>query len=335
MYRIRQLAALLVIACLSTACLASAAIAPAIASTGSGAGQSQAELLQWIDSYRLKPDVKDVPRAVKAMSGLGLFTGQDKAAFFIGFLAGVLGDNPKTARRHIRKLLPLPANEQAVIIKAIAFSGLPDWREILGELQPQFEARRVLLVKYLAGDALPLQQLTLDAEPNLLDTLWGYYYATGRFEPVIQIISSLDWVAREDEPDKLTIGSMVKWTLAANAGRNDELLKLYRMQVAHQPLTVAAELQDVIDAVEDFDPDRIRREETKKLDEIARRPPKSNEDGSWSRWAAKAGSTVISLGCVVASAAGQAEIAAPCIVAGALYSAGSNLYFDSPWDATK
>ena len=297
--------------------------------------ESQGAILQWIDQYRLHPKPARLPDAVKALSRFGLFSGQDKAAFFIGFMAGVIQKNPKSAERLVNKMLPLPDGEQAVVVKAIAFSGLADWKVLLTKVEPKLAARKVLITKYLHDDLLPLPALQLDAEPNLLDTLWGNYYATGGKEPIVQIISALHWAEQDDDVEQLTIGNAVKWTLAANAARNGTLLKLYYQQVAEQPLAAATGLQDVIDAVEDFDPERVRRDGQKVMEAALRKPAAKPETGSsMTRWATKAGSTVISLGCVVAGATGHAEIAAPCVVAGALYSAGSSLYFDSPWDTT-
>ena len=297
--------------------------------------ESQGAILQWIDGYRLHPTPRRLPEAVKALSRLGQFSGQDKAAFFIGFMAGVIAKNPKSAERLVNKMLPLPEGEEAVVVKAIAFSGLPDWKVLLTKIEPKISARKVIITKYLHDDLLPLPVLPLDAEPNLLDTLWGNYYATGSPEPVMQIISALHWTEQDDDVERLTIGNAVKWTLAANAARNGALLKLYYSQVGQLQLADATPLQDIIDAVEDFDPERVRRDGQKVMEAAMRKPStKPDAGGGLTRWATKAGSTAISLGCVVAGVTGHAEIAAPCVVAGALYSAGSSLYFDSPWDTT-
>ena len=68
------------------------------------------------------------------MRELGLFADEEKAWFCTGFIAGVLGDNPKDGPGLVAKMLPMPDKEQAVIIRAIAYSGRPDWRELLEQI---------------------------------------------------------------------------------------------------------------------------------------------------------------------------------------------------------
>ena len=65
----------------------------------------------------------------------GLFTDEEKAAFCTGFIAGVLGANPKDGPTLVAKMLPMPDKDQAVMIRAIAYSGRPDWRELLDQVQ--------------------------------------------------------------------------------------------------------------------------------------------------------------------------------------------------------
>ena len=52
------------------------------------------ELLRWINGYRLKPEPKRLPAAVKAMAAFGVTKDMDQAGVYIGFTAGVIGSNP-------------------------------------------------------------------------------------------------------------------------------------------------------------------------------------------------------------------------------------------------
>ena len=47
------------------------------------------ELLKWINTYRLNPEPKRLPQAVKAMSDFGATKDMDQAGVYIGFTAGV------------------------------------------------------------------------------------------------------------------------------------------------------------------------------------------------------------------------------------------------------
>lgn len=293
-------------------------------------------LLEWVYSYRSKPSPKQVPEAVQAMKKLGLFRDTDKADFFVGFIAGVLGENPRSARRLIKGMFPMPPKEQAVIIKAIAWSGLSHWPELMNEFAPRMPHRKALIDEYLSGQRPTLMMAPLETGPSVLYALWGYYVATGNYEPVARIIPALDWAQGNEETDgafmrrmksalnwsqdkndfhKANVGGTAKWTLVSHAERDRDLIDFYRVQIDYQNERVAGKLREVIAAAETFESERIRKEELFAIEQIKRRDP----NAGFNR-ATTVGSVAIATGCVAATAAGQAAIAVPCIVTGAVYS---------------
>jgi len=52
------------------------------------------ELLSWINGYRINPEPKRLPAAIKAMQQFGITKDMDQAGVYIGFTAGVFGSNP-------------------------------------------------------------------------------------------------------------------------------------------------------------------------------------------------------------------------------------------------
>ena len=46
--------------------------------------------------------------------------------------------------------------------------------------------------------------LTFASNQDLLDTLWGYYFATGSHVPIQRIMQMLPWSKSRDTVDKLT-----------------------------------------------------------------------------------------------------------------------------------
>ena len=78
-------------------------------------------------------------------------------------------------------MLPMPDKDQAVLIRAIAFSGRPDWRDLLDQIQGAHAAARPLINSYLSGKAKPLMEVELSDGPSVVYTLWGYYVATGQY----------------------------------------------------------------------------------------------------------------------------------------------------------
>ena len=132
---------------------------PGAARQGSGRAAEQAAvcqlaaLLKWINGYRAKPEPERLPQAVQAMSALGLFRDLEAGGVYVGFMAGVLGDNPKTAEKLITLMFPMPPEDQVVVVRAIAYSGLADWKVLLGKFAERMPARKVLIDRHLAGQA--------------------------------------------------------------------------------------------------------------------------------------------------------------------------------------
>jgi hypothetical protein len=298
-------------------------------------------LMDWISNYRKHKTPSRVPAAVHAMQDFGLFGDEEKAWFCTGFIAGVLGSNPKDGPGLIPRMFPLPDKEQAVIIRAIAYSGRPDWRELLEKNSSRMPLRHPLIDDFLAGKRPILMELPLDhgGSPGIY-ALWGYYVATGQHEPVVRIMQALRWSKNKDDSgfsfrkvfsgwgrdpsavEKITTGGTAKWTLASYAERDRELLSLYRAEYDRQPEDVAKPLKDVIEAAEIFESEKIRKDQFGAIED-AQKAQMTNEAGMSK--GATAGSIAIATGCVAASALGQAYIALPCVLGGALYTGAVKL----------
>lgn len=284
-------------------------------------------VLRFIDRYRANPDPNAVPDVVKAMSTMGLFKDMEGAGVHVGFIGGVLGTNPKTAEALISRMFPMPPEDQVAIVRAIAYSGLPEWKELLGKFVERMPARAVLIERYMSGKLPVLQASPMEKGPSILDANWGYYFATGEWAPVDRIITTLAWSKEENDIEKLTLAGMTKWTLANNASRDTDLLKHMKDQAATvRDKLVVTTLKDIIEAVETSDTARIRKEAVASIDELRAKGPLKNRNMSW--WA-QAGSTLIAAGCIAAAALGQVEFGIPCIVGGPLSTAAAKYLIPS------
>jgi hypothetical protein len=306
-----------------------------------GSFSSVERLMDWVSNYRKHKNPSRVPAAVHAMREFGLFGDEEKAWFCTGFIAGVLGSNPKDGPGLIPRMFPMPDKEQAVIIRAIAYSGRPEWRELLEKNADRMPLRRPLIDDFLNGSRPTLMELPLDhgGSPGIY-ALWGYYVATGQHAPVVRIMEALRWSKNKSDSgfsfrkifsgwgsdpsalDKITTGGTAKWTLASYAERDRELINLYRAEYQRQPEEVSKPLKDVIEAAEIFESEKIRKDQFGAIED-AQRSQLSNEAGMSK--GATAGSIAIATGCVAASALGQAYIALPCVLGGALYTGAVKL----------
>jgi hypothetical protein len=319
-----------------------AAPGPPSASPAPHAFSTPERLLDWMSNYRKHPRPSQVPAAVHAMFEFGLFSEEEKQWFCIGFIAGVLGNNPKDGPKLIAQMFPMPDKEQAVIIRAIAYSGRPDWRELLEKNSSRMPLRRPLIDDFLNGKRPILMQLPLDTggSPGIY-ALWGYYVATGQHQPVLRIMDALRWSKNKSDSgfswrkifsgwgndpsavEKITTGGTAKWTLASYAERDRELLALYRAEQASQPEEIAKPLEDVIEAAEAFESEKIRKDQFGAIEDATRQKMTSDMTGTTK--GVTAGSIAIATGCVAATALGQAQIAIPCVIGGALYTGAAKL----------
>ena len=276
-------------------------------------------VLKWINGYRSAPEPEKLPDAVRAMGEYGLLRELDQAGLHVGFIGGVLATNPGDAPRLIAQMFPMPPEDQVILIKAIAFSGMPNWKAVLSAFAERMPARQVLIAKYLYGDGQTLFALPLDEGSFVLDSHWGFYFGSGSEAAVGRIVSALAWMSEGDSVDKLTIAAMAKWTLASNATRDKELLDTLKGQMNVQASEVARiHLRDVILAAETFETAKIRRDAVAAIDQLKARGPESARNYAW--WG-QAGQTVLALGCVAASAMGQVQLGIPCVVGGAVSTA--------------
>jgi hypothetical protein len=308
------IAAVLACACV---CLLGAGLADAKQKAGAKSPpfKSAEQVLQWINNYRHDPEPKRLPAAVTAMRELGLLKDIEQSGIYIGFIAGVIGTaSPADAEALIAEMFPMPPPDQIVVVKAIAYSGSADWKDLMGKFVERMPARKFVIEQYLYGKLKILRELPLD-NPIAVDANWGYYFATGSSEPIQRLITTLAWSRDKNDVEKLTIGSMVKWTMAQNASRDLDLLGYLKTALPHQPDNVTVALKDVIESAETFELAHIRKEAMDNIESLKLKGPEAARNFNW--WG-QAGQTVFALGCVAAGVMGQVYMGVPCVVGGAL-----------------
>ena len=320
---------------------ASAAIAPEIDPRA-----SLSVVQQWIYNYRAKPDYAHIPAAVRVLFHSQTFREPENAGIYLGFIAGAIGSNPARAEQLVNSFFPMPPEDEWVIVRAIAFSGLPDWRNLLRKVAPKMPGRQVMIDSYLAGTLptltdIPLEetkpgmwdklrvaftknpfakddkkvkmQQTFAGNQDLLDTLWGYYFATGSYTPILRIIAMLPWSKSRDTVDKLTVGSMARYTLASYAVRDAGLREYLHSELSVQPAAVKVPLAEVVEAADTVQLGAVRKDALAAVDELKTKGSDSRRNLDF--WG-QVGVGAVALGCVSAAALGQVAIGIPCVIGG-------------------
>src|SRR5713226_8471574 len=131
---------------------------------------------QWIYNYRAKPDYAHVPAAVRVLFHAQSFKEPENSGIYLGFIAGAIGSNPAKAEQLVNSFFPVPAEDEWVIVRAIAYSGLPDWRNLLRRIAPKMPGRKVMIDAYLAGTLPALYDIPLEEKkPGMMDKLRGAF----------------------------------------------------------------------------------------------------------------------------------------------------------------
>jgi hypothetical protein len=301
---------------------------------------------QWIYNYRAKPDYVHVPAAVRVLFHAQSFKEPENAGIYLGFIAGAIGSNPAKAEQLVTSFFPVAPEDEWVIVRAIAYSGLPDWKNLLRKVAPKMPGRQVMIDSYLAGTLPTLANIPLeDAKPgmfdklrvvftrnpfakddkklkmaqtfasnqDLLDTLWGYYFATGSHLPILRIMQMLPWTKSRDTLDKLTVGSMARYTLASYAVRDAGLREFLHSELASQPEAIKAPLGEVIEAADTVQLGAVRKDALAAVDELKTKGSDSRQNLDF--WG-QIGVGAVALGCVSAAALGQVEVGIPCVIGG-------------------
>ena len=301
---------------------------------------------QWIYNYRAKPDYVHVPAAVRVLFHSQTFKEPENAGIYLGFIAGAIGSNPPKAEQLVTSLFPVPPEDEWVIVRAIAYSGLPDWRNLLRRIAPRMPGRKVMIDSYLAGTlptltAIPLEEakpgmfdklrgvfmrnpfakderklntaLTFASNQDLLDTLWGYYFATGSHVPILRIMQMLPWSKSRDTIDKLTVGSMARYTLASYAVRDAGLREFLRSELVGQPAAIKTPLAEVIQSADTVQLGAVRKDALAAADELKAKGSDSRRNLDF--WG-QVGVGAVALGCVSAAALGQVAVGIPCVIGG-------------------
>jgi hypothetical protein len=301
---------------------------------------------RWIYNYRAKPDYAHVPAAVRVLFHAQSFKEPENSGIYLGFIAGAIGSNPAKAEQLVNSFFPVPPEDEWVIVRAIAYSSLPDWRNLLRRVAPRMPGRKVMIDSYLAGTlptltSIPLEETdpgmldklrgvftknpfakddkkvkmmqTFASNQDLLDTLWGYYFATGSHIPILRIMQMLPWSKSRDTVDKLTVGSMARYTLASYAVRDGGLREFLRSEQESQPAAIKAPLGEVIEAADTVQLGAVRKDALAAMEELKAKGSDSRRNLDF--WG-QVGVGAVALGCVSAAALGQVAVGIPCVIGG-------------------
>ena len=131
---------------------------------------------RWIYNYRARPDPVHVPAAVRVLFKAQTFKDPENSGIYLGFIAGAIGANPAKAEQLVDSFFPVPPEDEWVIVRAIAYSGLPDWKNLMSRVAPRMPGRKVMIDDYLSGKLPTLAEIPLEEnKPGFFDKMKGAF----------------------------------------------------------------------------------------------------------------------------------------------------------------
>ena len=127
------------------------------------------------------------------------------------------------------------------------------------------------------------------------------------------MMQMLPWSKSRDTVDKLTVGSMARYTLASYAVRDAGLREFLRSELPGEPAAIKVPLAEVIDAADTVQLGAVRKDALAAVEELKTKGSDSRRNLDF---CGQVGVGAVALGCVSAAALGQVEIGIPCVIGG-------------------
>lgn len=204
------------------------------------------ELDRWMMYYYLRPEPQRIPSAIQSMAKEGLLDKLSVHPMFIAFFGQVFRQNEDRLSSWAQALDSLSEGHKRLFWSALWFSNTKKGKALLGEIPVGTYPNSKELVSKLLADTAP-DVLSMEVNsPQVLDTLWGTFFATGNERCVQRIIPILPWVQEKQNSGKQLVGSVAKWSLTSNAAGHDRVLEICKGELDKQPKQVRAILKQVI-----------------------------------------------------------------------------------------
>ncbi len=177
---------------------------------------------QWLMNYYKSPNPHDFVSEVKKLSQSGILGNPKHKQNIAVFLSQILAANPDKISQWLKELQDLNEADMEPVFYAAWFSDTKESKDYL---------KSIGATKALEAKPINFLQVEVD-NPNRLDALWSYFFATGKAEPIRKIISALNYAdydgsleayetSKKTEEDKRkaileSVYKSARWSLESN-----------------------------------------------------------------------------------------------------------------------
>lgn len=206
--------------------------------------QAAPEEEDWVTSYYLKPEPGQLLQRFKKLATDGTLENPSVHPPLIAFISEVMKANPKRIAGWLDALgqLKLGHEELGVFYNAAWFSDTKAARDYF---------RKKGIAAF--GNDKPPKILELEPKtPDVIDMLWGVFFATGKKEPIRRIVAALELNRPDGKDDRMREATYqaVRWSLASNCRHHPTVLAYCREILPKIPEAQRAELEKVLAEVE-------------------------------------------------------------------------------------
>jgi hypothetical protein len=212
-----------------------ASLASLIAWSGLASAQAQSQTAHLtpqavaaiVETYYQGAIKEHIPTLVQASIAHNQTDERAKRLALIAFMAGLIADDATFVERLAPVFHVLPGEQPMRLVRAILYSGRPDWMAQLNRLKGLWPARAAEIDKTASIGAKPVYELKFRGQPEVLDMSWAYFGASGRRESVMAIIDTLADL-RSDDPALVAAAVVNRRSLADRATRDELVMEICR-----------------------------------------------------------------------------------------------------------
>ncbi len=219
-----------------------------------------------VETYYQGAVEEHIPTIIEALLAQNQTDERTKRLALIAFMAGLIAEDAKVIDRLAPVFQSRPGEQPMQLVRAILYSGRPDWKPQLDRLTALWPARAGEIDKTASVRAKPVYQLKFHGQPEVLEMNWAFFGASGRRESVMAIIDTLADL-RSGDPVLVAAANANRRSLADRAMRDDSVMEICRRALwgsngnELRPVLIAAEAGN-LSLLDDIEPTVVSQQGT-------------------------------------------------------------------------
>lgn len=206
---------------------------------------SMETLSRWMTYYYLHPQPELLNNAIIFADKENLFQGNSLVPLQ-AFLSRVFAQNPGRIVSCFDSIKGIKEDSRTLVLTSVWWSGTKEGEQFLKHIATQLpEKARVEFLRQIEKSPAAPEDMPIDS-PDVLDTLWACFSATGDEKYVKKLITVLPWSDKGNKDlNQLMIASAAKWSITSNAEQHPKVLQICQ-SVAASDSNLKPYLQEII-----------------------------------------------------------------------------------------